>query len=193
MKKLSYLPLAMCSFLWLAFTGNPSANSSFIREDSREVKVNDLYSMMIPEHMTEDTSLNAEASLEYADAQDELYIIVIDEWTDDYVAAFKGTEDYDNSKSVLENYATAQREACAGFLSVANELTELSPGKINGLKSYTFVMRGYVDGVEPQIFYKTRFFQGKEHLYTVMTWTLASLRDENLPEMNGMLDSFKEL
>lgn len=162
-------------------------------DDYREVNVNGLYSMQIPNHMNEDTTLNDEASLEYADPTAELYIIVIDESLKDFVETFKGTEDYNNSKTPLENYAILQRETCAGILTTINELSGLSPGKYNGLNTYTFTMRGYVDGIEPQIYYKVRCIQGETTLYIAMTWTIASDRKDYNDEMTKMLDSFREL
>jgi hypothetical protein len=192
MKFLPYL-LGFAVFFSLAAFSNRSMAETFDQVPSREVKVNNLYSMMIPKHMEEDTSLNDEASLEYADPTDELYIIVIDEITQEFVDAFKGDPSYDNSKSVIENYAIVQKESIVSMLTSSTTVTELKYEKVNGLKSYTFTASGFVEGITPEILYKVRFFQGKEHVYMVMTWTLTSSHKENLKEMDQMLDSFREL
>src|SRR5688500_14904622 len=61
----------------------------------REIKVLNLYSMMIPQFMAEDTLLNDEASLEYANLDSELYVIVIHESLEEYVRTYREMGEYE--------------------------------------------------------------------------------------------------
>jgi hypothetical protein len=151
------------------------------------------YQMTVDGSLTEDTSLNVDATLEYSNYTSELYIMVIEDPIDTFVTAFTEAGDYEKSQSPLDNYTRVQRRDGAEGMQKLNELGGVVASKVNGLDCRTFTMRGYVEGVEPQIFYKMRIVQGKDRFYYIMTWTLVSRRERHEPTMDMMLDSFKEL
>lgn len=151
------------------------------------------YKMTIDGSLTEDTSLNVDASLEYSNYTSELYIMVIEDPIDTFVTAFTEGGDYEKSQSPLDNYTRVQRRDGAEGMQKLYELGGVVASKVNGLDCRTFTMRGYVEGVEPEIFYKMRIVQGKDCFYYIMTWTLVSRRERHEPTMDMMLDSFKEL
>lgn len=167
--------------------------SATVEYSANGVNINNLYSVQVAPGMKLDTSLNQDASLEFSDYGRELYILVIDEVTTDVTTALKETGEYDSKKSPFDNYATSQRQSCASGMKSTKELTGFTNATVNGLQTKTFTIRGYLEGIEDQIFYKIRLVEGKDHVYMIMTWTLASNREANEKDMDAMLNSFREL
>jgi len=194
-KIFSALSLLVVSLIFSGYNEDAAAHTK-IRcasgDSLREIKVQNLYSMMVPQFMAEDTLLNDEASLEYANLDSELYVIVIHESLAEYVRTYREMGEYETSKSPLENYANTQQAFCLNMLGTISELTPLVKGTYNGLETYSFDMRGSPAGIDLKVLYKIRVVQGKEHLYLLLTYTLAFQTDVYEKRMTAMLDSFME-
>jgi len=159
---------------------------------SEIIDVNGLYSMDIPAVLNATKTLNDDASLQYNNLYEEKYIIVIDEDKQEFVDVFISLEEYDESISVVDNYANVQ----IAFVDESVEITEelkLKSMKINGMAARLKVMNGLISGLDEEISYWLCYVEGKETLYTVMAWTLKSRKSSFEKEALKMIKSIKEL
>lgn len=159
-------------------------------EDAQLVNINGDYSMMIPKHLKTTTELNDQASLQYQDIYKELYIIVIDESKEEFIKTFKDLDEYDDKKSAERNYREVQMKTMAEKLTIETT-PEVKKANIGGLESEIVDFIGMSEGIAEKIYYKFAFIDGKDNMYMVMAWTLASNKDKNSEEMDAMLNSFK--
>jgi hypothetical protein len=187
--------LALLAFFGLSsFTGESNHISHFSfsgdTSDTRKVTISDQYSMMIGKHMKEDKTLNDEASLQYADTEEELYIIVIDEVTKDFTNTFRSVKGWDNNMTAAENYRRVQ------MASLKKKIKFKGKPVITKTKAGTLAMEivdvtAKVSGIDSPIFYKVGFLEGGDHLYMVMSWTLADMKTRHSREMEEMISSIR--
>lgn len=172
MKKGIIILLAIC-FSFTSCKKILDSASSLGKEDLKKkdlkiINVNDIYSMAVPEYMSEMKSLNEEASFEYANIFKETYVIVIDENKQDFINTFKELEIYKDSLSPLDNYSEYQMD------SFKENMEEVEIKKLNKkIRNYTsnqYEFSGKTEGIH--IKYLIGFVEGKENMYMMMSWTL---------------------
>lgn len=163
------------------------AETELVKVESGGYKIN------IPKHMSPDTSLNDDASLEYADLGpgNELYIIVIDESKTDYIKTYSDDGSYDDNLTPEKNYRMTQMKSMEDKMTIKGGEPQIKKETINGLDAETVSFTGSVPGIESDIYYKIAFIEGTKNIYMVMTWTLASDKSTNEDEMSQMIHSFK--
>lgn len=159
----------------------------------QEVKINGLYSMMLPDYMTKGDDLNDEASLQYQNIYKEVYVIVIDEPKQEFIDVFMELGDYDSTKSAADNYADAQMESIEGNMETVSSKSTMRKSKINGCESRVVDVTGTQMGITDPMGFTVAFIEGKENLYMVMTWTFEKSKDKYQEDMDMMINSFKEL
>lgn len=156
------------------------------------IEVGGTYSLEVPDFMKSTSALNDEASLQYNNLFKEKYVIVIDEDKQEFIDVFKELEEYDESKSVIDNYADLQisyfREA-GGIIRESKVVSK----KINGMESRQIAMDANVQGVDESISYWLGYVEGKDKMYSLMAWTLEGRKDDFEKEANTMIRSLKEL
>ena len=156
------------------------------------IEIGGNYSLDVPDFMKSTSALNDEASLQYNNLFKEKYVIVIDEDKQEFIDVFKELEEYDESKSVIDNYADLQisyfREA-GGIIRESKIVTK----KINGMESRQIAVDANVQGVDESISYWLGYVEGKDKMYSLMAWTLESRKDDFEKEANTMIRSLKEL
>jgi hypothetical protein len=155
-------------------------------------EINGLYSMDIPTILSSTTELNDDASLQYNSLYGEKYIIVIDENKKEFVDMFNSIGEYDESISVVDNYANVQLSFMDESLTVSDE-SSLKSFKINGMDARVKAMDGEILGVAEEISYWLGYVEGENTLYTIMAWTLKSRKSSFEKEANDMIKSLNEL
>src|ERR1041385_423358 len=148
------------------------------------------YKVSIPKHLVPDTSLNDVASLQYADLEKNLYIIVIDESKTDFIKTFSDADGYDDNFTPEKNYRITQMNSMKDKMAIKGEPVT-TKATINGLDAETVAFTASVPGIDYDIYYKLAFIEGTKNIYKAMTWTLASEKASNEDEMDQMLQSFK--
>lgn len=169
-----------------------SVTTNEVTQETKEVEVNGLYAMDIPTGLNSTTTLNDDASLQYNNLYKEKYIIVIDENKKEFVDVFVDIGGYDESVSVVDNYANLQ----LGFLDESVTLSAESPlksMKINGMDARVKAIDGSILGVAEEISYWLGYVEGENTMYTIMTWTLKSKKSSFEKEANAMIQSLREL
>lgn len=158
-------------------------------ENAELVFVNREAQMMIPRHMLPTGALNEQASLQYIDSVQELYVIVIDEPKEDFIKSMTYDSIYDPAKSVELNYREIQMKNILRNVEAIGTPV-IRKASIGQLDAEMVDFDGYSDNIEEKIHYKFGFFEGRANMYMVMTWTLAEYKSKNNDEMEGMIYSF---
>ena len=154
------------------------------------------YKIGIQKHMSVSRDLNDDASLQYADTREELYIIVIDEPKTDFIKQFSDPDldpsllPYDDKLTPEKNYRLTQMHSLTASMTLHGQPV-VTKATINGLDAEIVDISATVPGVEVDIFYKLAFIEGTKNIYMVMAWTLDSKKETNNDEMNQMIQSFK--
>lgn len=156
------------------------------------VEIANLYSMDLPDFMTVATELNDQASLQYSNPYKEKYIIVINESKEEFVEIFKGLGMYDDSKSIVDNFAEQQYNFMKEESVIVSE-TEMRSLKANGLNVRRIDFDANVAGIPETVSYFYGFVEGEENLYTIMAWTAESKKDSYQEEVEKIIKSIKEL
>lgn len=158
-----------------------------------EVKINGLYSMSLPDYLTEGYELNSEASLQYQNEVKEVYVIVIDESKEEFIEVFESIGEYDSTKSAVDNYAEAQMESIEENMSEVTSKSTMRKADLAGCPARICDVAGTQDGITDAMGFTVAFIEGKETLYMVMTWTFEKTKPDYQDDMNEMINSFKEL
>ncbi len=188
--------VAMIPFI--SFTGSgiekETAQSKIIfapdTSDAKRVVINDQYSLMIPKHMVASKELNDEASLQYQNTTEELYIIVIDEPSLDFVNAFKKEKGWNPKLSTVENYRKVQMAAMKKSMKIKGKPT-IQKAIVDGDAMEIIDFKGMVAGIDFPIAYKMGFIESGKNLYMIMSWTLADRKALHNRAMEDMLRSFR--
>lgn len=194
--------LALASFT-ISGCGNKATtpedrNALEADESFAEVKIDDLdgnplYSMKLPDYLTAGDDLNDEASLQYQNIYKEVYVIVIDEPKQDFIDVFMSLDDYDSTKSPVENYTEAQMESIEGNMSTVTSKSTVRKTKLGGCDARIADVAGTQEGIDDAMGFTVAFVEGKETLYMIMTWTFEKTKAEYQEDMDKMINSFKEL
>ena len=193
MKKVIVAVIAVSLFT-IGILQNPAnADMNPAKSKVQTVDVHGRYSIDLPTYLTEGHDLNFEASLEYQNINKEVYIIVIDESTEEFIKVFTELDDYDTTKSALDNYADAQMESIRANMSSVT--SESQPRKVKTQSGEAIVsdVAGLQDGIDDAMGFTVAFTQGKLCLYMIMTWTFEKTKSIYQEDMNGIIASFKEL
>lgn len=148
-----------------------------------EVKVNNRYSMNIPDYLQPCTDLHKDASLQYQNIEKDVYAMVIDEKK-------KTMQDYSLDYD-LDTYFN--NIASQGFADNIKDGKVSIPGRqeIDGHKALIAEVTGKLENNE--VYYKLGLIETPYEFYQILVWTRASNKEELEPDFIKMLESFKEL
>ena len=156
-------------------------------EKTQTIKIKNQYSLDLPESLSLATNLNNEASLQYQNVFDDLYVIVIDESKQEINSYMEDNTDFPPN---LNGYTQLLKSGLQ--TSVTNPIfSETEKKQINGLKSHLISLSGKVDDYE--IYYEFAHVEGKNHYYQVFVWTSLEKKNKLSPKMKKIINSFKEL
>ena len=154
------------------------------------VAINNKYSVDIPTNLTVSTQLNDEASLQYMNAHEELYIVVLDESIADFKKAIDENNLGDQFKDDLEGYSKMLLELFVDRTEATN-VSEVNKTTINGLPALIYSFDANLSGHDVK--YQIAYLEGQKDYYQVLTWTLGSKNEINKNKMKNMIMSFKEI
>jgi hypothetical protein len=148
----------------------------------KETKGKGNFTILIPDYMIVDESLNDQASLQYSCAAQEKYIIVIVDSKQELKDA--------SAEYTLQTYYDFAAKNIQSMIESSN-LEKPTKSKINGNTSLTGSITGKFK--EYDIYYKLEVIESEKNFYQVLTWTLASNKKDFGKDMDKMLKSLKEL
>lgn len=148
-----------------------------------EVKVNNRYSLEIPDYLQPCTDLHKDASMQYQNIEKDIYAMVIDEKK---IMMQNYNLDYD-----LDTYFN--NIASQGFAENIKDGKVSIPGRqeINGHKALIANVTGKIENNE--VYYKLGLIETPYEFYQILIWTRAQNKEELEPDMIRMIESFKEL
>lgn len=152
----------------------------------------ELYEIEVPDYMKTTTGLNQDASMQYQNIYKETYLAIIEEPKKDFKDVFEELGDYDNSKSMSENYCTIQMQ----YFTEGMEIISIENPKsvtINNLEAQQLDLIAKVEGVSNNIYYLMTFVEGKDTVYMIMQWTLDVNEKNYKNTFSYMASTFKEL
>ena len=106
-----FLSLTLTSFRKIISSVGSLGIEKLSSEDYKAVATNDDYRLDIPKYLKEMKALHDEASFEYANIYKEVYVVVLDESKQNFISLFQELEMYDESQTLLENYADFQMKS----------------------------------------------------------------------------------
>jgi hypothetical protein len=148
-----------------------------------EVKVNDLYAITLPADMKPVADLHEDASLQQSDASRPLYVVVIDESKEEMQ---KHELDYD-LEIYFENIVSRKLVESLPEVSIA------PPRKTTLAGASALVTDVTGKTASEDIYYKIAVIETPNAFYQVLTWTQGAKRKEMEPEMEKIVNSFREL
>jgi hypothetical protein len=144
------------------------------------------FEISAPSFLKQTTELDTAATLQLADYDQELYLMVYRESIFDFIQKEKPTSD-----SLLEKYLASSLQHISETSHIQSD-TLIRAIKIKTLDAKLLSYSGFVEGVEFPIYYQYAFIQGKTSLYTIICWTLDERKNEHQEKMEKMLLSFNE-
>jgi len=148
----------------------------------KEVKVNNRYSISIPDHMQACVDLHKDASFQYQNTEKDIYAIVIDERK-------KTMEKYDLDYD-LDLYFKNSSQPFLESLKNA-KVSEPTHEQINGNKALVSEITGNME--QTSVCYRLGVIETPYAFYQVLTWTSAENKDKYEADMMKLIHSFKEL
>ncbi len=134
------------------------------------------------DYMLPAPELQVEASLKYKNEEKDIYMIVIDENKKDLV--------HYNLKYKLTDYFKVV--AAQPFLgSTHGKMADPVRRKINGSDALVAEITG--DFNKHPVFYKLVVIETENRFYQILSWTGDGYKESPLPDIDRMIDSFKEL
>lgn len=170
-----------------------AAISGTAAEKMKEHRFEKLYSVKVPESMSLTHELNEQAGTQFMNKNRKMYMLVIHESKEEFISVFRRANMYDESKSVLENYAEFQRNVFEDVIAKPRLNTPITYAKRNKLNVADAVLEGHVEEANLNIHYRFCYIEGKQHMYFMMCWTLLDLVSENADELKAIAHSFREI
>ncbi len=148
-----------------------------------EVKVNNSYSLSIPDYMQACTDLHKDASMQYQNIEKDIYALVIDEKK-------KTMQDYSLDYD-LDTYFN--NIASQGFSENIKDGKVSIPGRqeINGHKALIAEITGKIE--ENEVYYKLGLVETPYEFYQILVWTRAQNKENLQGDITHIIESFREL
>lgn len=181
MKNLFFLALAL-PVLFL--------NSCKTEEEVQEVVIENRYKLDVPKSLKKATNLHADASLQYQDVANELYIIVIDEKIKDINDAITTYGLSSTYSQDLDGYTKLLQDDSQSRIKILSK-SAIKKENINGNEARTMEMNAEIEKMD--IYYNLAYIKGKKTYYQVMIWTANEKKATMKEKMQKMIHSFKEM
>ena len=149
----------------------------------KEVKINNRYTISIPDYLQPTPDAGKEASLQYQNTEKDVYAIVIDEKK-------KTMANYDLNYNVDTYFNSI---ASQSFIeSIKNGKVSI-PGRetINGNKALIAEITGQIN--ETDVIYKMAIIETPYTFYQILVWCRAQNKTKYEGDMMKIIESFKEL
>ncbi len=148
-----------------------------------EVKVNNRYSLSIPDYLQACADLHKDASMQYQNVEKDIYVMVIDEKK-------KTMQDY-NLDYDIDTYFN--NIVSQGFAENIKDGKVSIPGRqtISGNKALIAEVTGKIE--ENEVYYKLALIETPYSFYQILAWTSAKNKEKVEGDIVKMIESFKEL
>jgi hypothetical protein len=146
-----------------------------------EKKVKGLYSVCIPLSLSEIKGLNPDASLQYMNPKDNIFIIVIDEPISDLIKVEADYSLKNYLKFAIDNMGDLENRVVGSPESI----------NINGVEALQTRISGRYDGKDYE--FRLVVLKGRTHMFQLLEWNGAGLKEKKKKAVNDMIMSFRLL
>jgi len=160
---------------------NSSKKATPAPEGFQLVEVASLYAMHVADYMNQRNDLNDVASLQYANGEKELYLVVIEE---------NKEKELDSNYDLQSYYAYVAQNLSANQLD-SKQVTPPKSLKINNKESLQWEITGLFG--EVSVFYIITVIETEKYFYQILMWTMEQNRQQYYKDMQQMIQSFQEL
>lgn len=163
------------------------------KEALNEVEVNNQYKIMVPAFTKEVAHLSPAASLQYADANNEFCLMVIDDSKEDFqdiLYAGNLQDEFPNTIDGLTTYLQRVQEEVVGDAGEVH-YSDITSLQINGFDARQYTIHAVIDGQE--LYYLYTIVDGDAYYYQILSWTMAHKKGEYQELFTKISQSFKEL
>ena len=187
--------LLLCYRLFKAYDSYKDQRKSKSKADRRVRATHTMYpitntygiALSIP--MEKVTDLNDEAVLQLQNEDKDLYLIVINESSEEFKEAQTTYGSYQNKLSLLDNYRDIQLSSFRLQMKVQHE--EAIPTYLVNSGIIGIQFDAQVAGVPFPISYYTLFIEKANQLFFTVIWTPIGLKEENKNDILNIIKSFK--
>lgn len=167
----------------------------FFQSCNQEIKyvektVKETYKISVPENMTALKGLSSEASFQYGNELQNLYVLVIDESSDGFYTVFDEYELAEFYPRNLMGYSQMVVETMQENADIFN-IGNFESVNINGLQAIETDFYGIYN--ELDIYYHLTTIESDSHFYQVMSWTPKENMDSHKDSMKKIAHSFNEI
>ncbi len=148
-----------------------------------EVKVNNRYSMNVPDYLQPCTDLHKDASMQYQNVEKDIYAMVIDEKK-------KTMQDYSLDYDIVTYFDNIASQGFADNIK-DGQVSKPTQKEINGHKAMIAEVTGKIENNE--VYYKLGLIETPYEFYQILIWTRASNKENLESDMVRMVESFQEL
>ncbi|OIQ16016.1 MAG: hypothetical protein BM557_10700 [Flavobacterium sp. MedPE-SWcel] len=163
--------------------------SSCDSNKTKILKIRGLYSLEIPEFLSETNDLNDYASLQYKNQLREFYVVVIHEPKNEFQETLVNNGLEEHYTSDLNDYTELAWVGLETSLSFDSK-PKIKSLEINNLDAQVMDITGTTEGVS--IYWKFACIEGRNNYYQVVVWTLVDRREKYQPAIDAIIDSFIE-
>ncbi|AWK06603.1 hypothetical protein HYN56_21165 [Flavobacterium crocinum] len=162
-----------------------SCNQDPKNEKYENKSVENKYSLLIPETLSQTDQLNSIASIQFQSTEQDFYIMVIEEVKDNFAKAIQ--EKKANITPDLEGYYNVITKH---FEEITKDfkIYDLEKKRINSSNAIVFSMSGIND--DYPVFYRYAIIESDKTFYQIMSWTNTSQEKKYIDRMNKIIDSF---
>lgn len=146
------------------------------------------FSIEIASNLDETTILNEEATLQFKNEFQELYLIILEDNKDDLM--FYDGLNSENPKTRVKAYANLILDNLEDAITFQN-YTGFKEQKINGFEAVNVSFNGEDTESGENIFYYITIVDGPTHIYQIFSWTLFDKKEQHLQTIKKMSESFK--
>ncbi|MDR2224041.1 MAG: hypothetical protein LBE34_15075 [Flavobacteriaceae bacterium] len=162
------------------------------KDQTQEIHVDEQCVIDIPSTLVKTTELHPEAVVQFKDANQELYVIVIKEPINEVNQFFEENQNSlgDQFTKDFKGYADLTYLALLQKAKVDTPIL-LEAKNINGANAYVVNFDASVSGLD--VFYNFAAIKGKTDYYQILVWTLNTKKEKHKVEMDKIINSFRML
>ncbi|WP_177762147.1 hypothetical protein [Flavobacterium sp. I3-2] len=157
---------------------------------NQTVTIENRYSLELPEFLSQTTILNKEASLQYMDETNQLFIAVIDEPISTFQEVLETDNLTDSYSNDLSGYSSLVLDTFKENVSVTY-ISDSEETIINEMPAILYNIKAKVGPTTA--YYNFAYLKGKDTYYQIFTWTAENKESEHKEKMKSMINSIKEL
>jgi len=156
------------------------------------VKVNGQYELQVPSFAEEVVHLSPNASLQYANPNNDFCLMVIDDSKEDFQEILYGAnlqDEFPNTIDGITSYLQVAQKSMVGGGKI--DYSAVKSLQINGQDARQYSIQATIEGED--LYYLYTIVDGDMYYYQILNWTYSDKKDQYQELFEQISQSFKEL